>query len=142
VVMPKIENLHATVADKPILKFESLIGMSKYVAVGWAAILLFNATPAAAQLDAEGTGLMNQVSECVQKYAFEKDDGIKSPETIADETIAACKDKSVALEEYAVRHSVKMTDQLRNQLRGEDRKQAIGSVLLNRQAGRVHAPNR
>ena len=131
--MLDVRNLHATVADKPILNGVSLLAC--------AMTLLISATPAAAQLDAEGTGIMNDLTDCVQKYALEKDDGIKSPKTIADQTMASCEEKSVAFEDYAVRHSVKMTDQLRSDLRGANHKEAVAFVLLNRKAGRVHARN-
>src|SRR5206468_8861156 len=105
------------------------------------AILVVSGSPAAAQLDAEGNQIMNDINACVHKYALEKDDGKKSPESIADETMAACEDKSIALEDYAVRHSVKMTAKVRSDLRGADHKQAVDLVLLNREAGLVHAQN-
>lgn len=115
--------------------------MINNLTVASAATLLLWATPAMAQLDGEGMGLLNDINQCVEKYAFEKDDGIKSPAAIADQSMEACKDKSIAFEEYAVRHSVKMTDKVRNDLRSAGHKMAIEFVLLNRRAGRTHAPN-
>lgn len=115
--------------------------MINNLTIASAATLLVWATPAPEQLDGEGMGLLNDINQCVEQYAFEKDDGIKSPEVIADQSMAACKDKSIAFEEYAVRHSVNMTDQVRNDLRSVSHKMAIRFVLLNRKAGRIHAPN-
>ena len=115
--------------------------MTKNLAIVWAANLLFCATPAAAQFDAEGMELMNQLNSCIQTYAFEKDDGIKSPETIADQSLVKCEDKSLAFEAYLVRHSVNMTDKVRSSLQNVRLDMAREFVLLNRRAGRIHAPN-
>lgn len=115
--------------------------MNKKMAISVAAGLFLCAAPAAAQLDEEGIRLLNEKSQCVEKHALEKDDGVKSPATIADQVMLACNEKSIAFEDYLVRHSVRMSDKVRSDLRQMSRKEAISFVLLYRKAGRVDAPN-
>jgi hypothetical protein len=110
------------------------------VTLAFAATLLVWAMPTAAQFDAEGMGLRDELSNCIQKHAFEEDDGLKLPESIADRALAMCESKWTAFEAYLVRHSVNM-DKARDSLRKVDRDMAVKFVLLNRKAGLIDASN-